>query len=69
MTKQINTSGTIEGRLPICPSCKDTKYIISQDLVCIKLSIDPEARLHCTKCNLEWDMQMTSFSSIRGGNV
>ena len=52
----------IERRLPICPSCQDTQFIVSKDLTAIKLRIGHEVRLHCTKCNLEWDMQMETFS-------
>lgn len=45
---------TIEKHLPICPQCKDTKFIKADNS--IKLGGLPTQTLTCKKCNISWDM-------------
>jgi hypothetical protein len=43
----------ISAQLEICPLCNDTKTVTTP-LQTVKLSIDPEYRTECSKCDIWW---------------
>lgn len=38
-------------RLPLCPKCGDTKFVVDDVTLCVKL----ETVHRCSRCNIEWD--------------
>lgn len=45
-------------KIPLCPKCSDTKYVIESP--CIKM-IPNYVTFECTKCNLSWDACITKI--------
>jgi hypothetical protein len=55
----------ISSRLEICPLCSDTKTVTTPSQT-IKLSVDPEYRTECSKCDIWWNTYKTKFKGSVG---
>jgi len=61
--RYVDTNGTIEGSLPICPECHDTKYVKEVQGNCVKCIGNPPYRHICECCAIQWDVRYTSLKS------
>ena len=60
--KYVNTSGCIEGSLPICPQCHDTRFVKDVQGSTTKCIPNPPTRHICEKCEIQWDVRCTQSS-------
>lgn len=61
--RYVEVNGTIEGSLPICPECHDTKYVKEVQGNCVKCIGNPPYRHICERCAIQWDVRYTSLKS------